>query len=196
MDSADDTGRHQWRRITATVRPLRRSAAGGVLSSRPSPLGEGLGWGVPKESLAEGPTALRLGSKLPSLTAPPPKERGKGQAPGHNSLDGTWERQLRGGQLAPDMTIDLHGHSLSGAHTHLSRALDQAVASGARVLLLIAGKVRGPDEAPRGAIRRELESWLAHSRHATRIAAVRGAHPRHGGAGAVYIILRRPTPAR
>jgi len=33
--------------------------------------------------------------------------------------------------------------------------------------------------------------WLAASRHAADIAAVRGAHPRHGGAGALYIILRR-----
>ncbi len=91
------------------------------------------------------------------------------------------------------MTIDLHGHNLGSAHSHLSRALDQAVASGVRVILLIAGKSRGPDEAPRGAIRRELESWLAHSRHAPRIAAVRNAHPRHGGAGALYLVLRRPA---
>ncbi|MDH7976067.1 DNA mismatch repair protein MutS, partial [Sphingomonas sp. AR_OL41] len=27
------------------------------------------------------------------------------------------------------------------------------------------------------------------------IAAVRGAHPRHGGAGALYIVLRRPRDA-
>jgi DNA-nicking Smr family endonuclease len=33
--------------------------------------------------------------------------------------------------------------------------------------------------------------WLAASRHAGSIAAVRNAHPRHGGAGALYIVLRR-----
>ncbi|MGB5485182.1 Smr/MutS family protein, partial [Parasphingorhabdus sp.] len=37
-----------------------------------------------------------------------------------------------------------------------------------------------------------ISDWLAASRHASRIAAVRRAHPRHGGAGALYIILRRP----
>ena len=36
-----------------------------------------------------------------------------------------------------------------------------------------------------------IGDWLAGSRHAGRIAAVRGAHPRHGGAGALYIVLRR-----
>ncbi|MEY4721316.1 MAG: hypothetical protein RIQ46_1041, partial [Pseudomonadota bacterium] len=34
--------------------------------------------------------------------------------------------------------------------------------------------------------------WLAAGPFASRIAAVRPAHPRHGGAGAVYIVLRRP----
>ena len=33
--------------------------------------------------------------------------------------------------------------------------------------------------------------WLAAGPHASRIAAIRPAHPRHGGAGAVYVILRR-----
>lgn len=89
------------------------------------------------------------------------------------------------------MTVDLHGHNLAGAHTSLSRALDAASGTGARIILVIAGKVRGQDEAPRGAIRRELTTWLAHSRHAARILAVRGAHPRHGGAGALYVVLRK-----
>ena len=35
------------------------------------------------------------------------------------------------------------------------------------------------------------QDWLAASRHAPRIAAVRPAQPRHGGAGAVYVVLRR-----
>lgn len=118
--------------------------------------------------------------------APPPRP-----AMGGEPLDGTWERQLRSGRLQPDMTIDLHGHSLSSAHVHLARMLDRASAVGARVLLVVAGKVRGPDEAPRGAIRRELTGWLSHSTHASRILAVRNAHPRHGGAGAVYIILKK-----
>lgn len=108
------------------------------------------------------------------------------------TLDGGWDRDLRAGRIAIDMTVDLHGHHLVSAHGALSRALDRAVGQGVRVILLITGKMRGSDEAPRGAIRREVESWLAHSRHADRIAAVRNAHPRHGGAGALYLILRRP----
>ncbi|RME67483.1 MAG: DNA mismatch repair protein MutS, partial [Alphaproteobacteria bacterium] len=33
--------------------------------------------------------------------------------------------------------------------------------------------------------------WLAASAHAPAILAVQAAHPSHGGAGALYVILRR-----
>jgi DNA-nicking Smr family endonuclease len=60
------------------------------------------------------------------------------------------------------------------------------------VLLLITGKPpQGEPPIARGRIRGAVGDWLAASRHAASIAAVRGAHPRHGGAGALYIILRR-----
>ena len=36
-----------------------------------------------------------------------------------------------------------------------------------------------------------VHDWLSVSRHAGRIAAVRNAHPRHGGGGSLYVILRR-----
>ena len=64
--------------------------------------------------------------------------------------------------------------------------------AGDRVILLITGHHR-PGEPPvqRGRIRAAVHDWLAVSRHAGRIAAVRGAHPRHGGGGSLYIVLRR-----
>ncbi|MFL6858037.1 MAG: Smr/MutS family protein, partial [Allosphingosinicella sp.] len=73
--------------------------------------------------------------------------------------------------------------------------LEQAIAAEARLLLLVTGKPPGPERpAKRGAIRAAVGDWLAASRHAGDIAAVRGAHPRHGGAGALYIVLRRRRP--
>ena len=47
----------------------------------------------------------------------------------------------------------------------------------------------------RDAIRAAVADWLAASRFADRIAAVRTAHPRHGGAGALYVVLRRARNA-
>jgi DNA-nicking Smr family endonuclease len=108
------------------------------------------------------------------------------------TLDGTWDRRLASGAVQPDLTVDLHGHDLASAYDLLDTRLEQAIAMGDRVLLLITGKPpKGEPPIARGRIRGAVGDWLAASRHAGSIAAVRGAHPRHGGAGALYIILRR-----
>jgi DNA-nicking Smr family endonuclease len=92
--------------------------------------------------------------------------------------------------------LDLHGLDLASAYDLLDRRLDDAIASGARLLLLVTGKPPGPEHpVKRGAIRAAVGDWLAASPHARHIAAVRGAHPRHGGAGALYIVLRRSRVA-
>jgi DNA-nicking Smr family endonuclease len=95
--------------------------------------------------------------------------------------------------VPPDFALDLHGCTLDAAHARLEHGLTQALAQGARVMLLVTGRARPHDEGTgRGVIRRKFLDWLASGPHASRIAAVRSAHPRHGGAGAVYIVLKRP----
>ena len=108
------------------------------------------------------------------------------------TLDSRWDRRLRGGTITPDRVVDLHGMSLDGAWRAIDRALDQAIARGERLVLLVTGHHR-PGEPPirRGAIRAAVHDWLAASRHAADIAAVRAAHRRHGGGGSLYIVLRR-----
>ena len=191
LPKAKDGGAELWGRVKETVTPLKRKVPQVAPPQITSPAIAAFAKPRAVAAVAE---AKRVRGRVPAplvpapVAAPSTKARGDiGSAP----VDKGWERQLKGGRIVPDMTIDLHGHFLAGAHTALSRALDRAAAQGARVLLVIAGKQRGPDEAPRGAIRRELTTWLAHSHHARRILAVRGAHPRHGGAGAVYILLRK-----
>jgi DNA-nicking Smr family endonuclease len=109
------------------------------------------------------------------------------------TLDSGWEKRFRSGSVQPERSIDLHGHSVAAAHAVLDTALGQAVRDGIRVLLIVTGKPR-PGRLPpegRGAIRAEIGHWLEGSPHADRIASVRVAHPRHGGEGALYVILRR-----
>ena len=121
------------------------------------------------------------------VRSPSPYRGGLGE-----TLDGGWDRRLRRGTVQPEGSIDLHGHTLASAHAVLDRALDRAVADGVRVLLVVTGKPpRDPAPHRRGLIRASIGDWLAASRHAARIAAVRNAHPRHGGSGALYLILRR-----
>lgn len=150
------------------------------------------------------PIASRVPKALPRQMRPAPAPRSvqrEAVAPATSGgLDGSWERQIARGRLGPDATIDLHGLTLDQAWRRLDFALQEAVAIGARVLLVITGKPASDPSAgrassdgvrPRGMIRAKLEDWIVASRHASAIASIRGAHPRHGGAGAVYLILRR-----
>jgi DNA-nicking Smr family endonuclease len=110
-------------------------------------------------------------------------------------LDSTWDRKLTRGTLAPDFTLDLHGHTLATAHARLDDGLMQAKALGARVVLVITGKPRQAEAADRGhqrgAIRAKVLDWLAAGPHGSDIAAIRKAHPRHGGDGGRCLVHRR-----
>lgn len=166
-----------WACVMATVRPLHAVA---VPAAKPKPVAA---------PAAVKPAPVRPRPAPPPKVAPPPRRAVPGV-----TLDGGWDRRIAKGGIAPDVSIDLHGHTLASAHALLDFGLDQAIRGGDRVVLLVTGKPpRAESERPhaRGAIRASVADWLAASRHAGSIAAVRGAHPRHGGAGALYIILRR-----
>ena len=110
----------------------------------------------------------------------------------HKTLDASWDKKLTSGSVEPDRVLDLHGMNLDRAWTAIDQALEQAIGRGERVLLLITGHHRpGDPPVQRGRIRAAVHDWLAASRHAVDIAAVRGAHRRHGGGGSLYLILRR-----
>jgi DNA-nicking Smr family endonuclease len=157
-----------WARVVESVRPLR------AVSPRPTP-----------EPLPEAPPPPAAARAAPRRS--PPSARGRG-----GTLDGGWDRRLARGLVQPDATLDLHGHDLATAYALLDRRLEAAIAGGLRVLLLVTGKPPGAERpVKRGAIRAAVGDWLAASRHGADIAAVRAAHPRHGGAGALYIVLRR-----
>lgn len=94
--------------------------------------------------------------------------------------------------MQPDKVIDLHGHSLNSAWQEIDRGLHHAICRGDRLVLLITGHERkGDPPLERGRIRAVVKDWLAASRHSASIGAIRGAHPRHGGGGSLYIVLRR-----
>ena len=179
-----------WRRLAATITPLHPPARVPV-STKPLPVAPPA---PPK------PVPRVRGRVPPPLPAPPPPPA-RNPPLSAKGLDGSWDKKLAKGPIAPDRTVDLHGLTLDAAHARLDFAIAEALAGQARVILLIAGKPRphgDHDKANhsdrgqrRGAIRAKLLDWLAASRHAPRIAAVRPAQPRHGGVGAVYVVLRR-----
>lgn len=175
-----------WKKVAATVTPLPGAKAPSapvapptVKPPKPTP-----------RSAAAPAAAPRTPTKLP-----PPRRTHQAA-----TLDGHWDRRLRKGLVRPDMSIDLHGHTLASAQALLDDAIGRALMRGARVLLVVAGRLRPGadrlpqmhgDPRPRGAIRASLPDWLAFSSHADQVVALRPAHISHGGAGAVYVILRR-----
>lgn len=179
-----------WSRVAQTVTPIRHqqpvvapSAAPEAAVAKPPP--------APFRKQDKAKIAVRQPAGARQIEPQPPI-----RPLDSHGLDGSWERKLARAELRPDFTLDLHGHGLDAAHARLDQGLAQAVAMGARLVLVIAGKPRPAEAADRGsargAIRAKLLDWLAHGSHASRIAAVRGAHRKHGGAGAVYVVLRRP----
>jgi len=131
----------------------------------------------------------------PVMPAAKPPVAPRSGPPPHPGLDSHWDRKFKAGAVQPDYTLDLHGHTLDTAYDRLMAGIDQARAMDARVILLIAGRSRPVDPADRqhrrGAIRAKLLDWLAASRHSDAISAIRKAHIRHGGEGALYLVLKR-----
>ena len=159
-----------WNRVVETVRPLEGQVPARVAAE-------------PPPAPATAARAKKPGNK-PAVPLPRKPQPG-------TTLDGSWDRRLSRGLVVPDAVVDLHGHNLDTAWALLDRRLERSIAAGDRLFLLITGKPRSDASQKRGAIRAAVDDWLHASRHARDIAAVRNAHPRHGGAGALYIVLRR-----
>ena len=167
-----------WEALAATVTPLHPAIA------RP----------MPEPAKPPPPKQPKLRKKQPERPVTAPSSVQPKPAPPGN-LDSHWDRRLKSGAIQPDLTLDLHGHNLEAAYDRLMGGVAQARALGMRTILLVTGKSRPVAAADRGAsrgvIRAKVLDWLAASSHHTAIAAVRRAHQRHGGDGALYIVLKR-----
>lgn len=166
-----------WGKVMATVKPLHAVKAKAESNAPSSPAK---------------PVRPPKSATKPIVAPPPLKNAPPALTVPHN-LDGHWDRRIKRGGLVPDISIDLHDANLSRAYARLDGALEQAIAQKFKVILLVTGKPRAHDRANgegRGAIAAVVRDWLAASRHARHISAVRNAHPKHGGAGALYIVLK------
>jgi DNA-nicking Smr family endonuclease len=100
-------------------------------------------------------------------------------------------RRLARGRDAPSASLDLHGLSQDDARQALTRFLLAAQADGQRAAVVVTGRgVQGD-----GLLRRRAPEWLAEAHLRDVVAGVAEAHRRHGGAGALYVALKRRKPA-
>ncbi|MEO1330146.1 MAG: Smr/MutS family protein [Pseudomonadota bacterium] len=151
------------------------------------------------------PPALRLkplGAKEPRISidrAPTPVRPLGLSTPG---LDRNTARRLKQGKIVPDARIDLHGMTADRAHRALTSFLMREHAAGSRCVLVITGKggrtrersgyeMREHAEGA-GVLKSQTPHWLATPPLAQLVVGVFQASIRHGGAGALYVYLRKP----
>lgn len=199
------TEKAAWEAVARTATPLRSHSyvrSGAVQDdpapSRPAPLSarEVTALSHQGEMKPIAP-ARREGGSPPisfDLHDPTPAPVGRPEA----GLDRRTAERLRRGERSPDARLDLHGMTAERAHAALDRFLSGALRDQHRCVLVITGKGGKPvaDDAgymrpDRGVLRQAVPRWLRAGRFARDIVGIFEAHRRHGGAGALYIYLKR-----
>ena len=160
-----------WRRVIHDVAPLRPREAHG----RPEPAPAG------------GRPALQSGP--PPKPAPAPSRAARSEPPldSLGGIDRANAERLKRGQTDIEARLDLHGLTQSQAHEALAGFVANSQAAGRRCVLVITGRGR----LGTGILRSAVPRWLAEPRLRRHLLGIAPAQPRHGGAGALYLLLRR-----
>lgn len=175
-----------WRRVIAQVEPLKnRAAPAAPPDAKP---------------LARDQTALGHSAYVDIDPLPPADSREKlgskvYQRPAKSALDRRTALRLQRGQLAIEGRLDLHGMTQKQAYPALLRFITASRSFDRRLVLVVTGKGWNPEadrpEEAIGILRRSVPRWLDSPPFTEHVAAVRDAHQKHGGSGALYVMLRR-----
>jgi len=95
-------------------------------------------------------------------------------------------RDFSKGNVFIENKLDLHGFNLVEAKNLLEDFINQSVENGKRLILVITGKGKEGE----GIIKNNIVSWLNAKDLRNKILAVNYASKKHGGSGAIYILLR------
>ena len=149
---------------------------------------------APPEPAPPTPAQARPRPALAPYTPPP---QARPLTPPLARLERRLKQNLLRGRTQVDGVIDLHGMRQHEAHHALVRFLHQAQARQDRVVLIVTGKGRGQPrtgdgfEREAGILRRVVPHWLAAPELRGVIVGYEEAAQPHGGAGALYVRLRR-----
>lgn len=102
-------------------------------------------------------------------------------------LDRRTEEKLRRGQMKIEASLDLHGKNRLQAHEALENFILRCHARGMRSVLVITGK--GMEN--KGILRQEVPRWLYEGAIAPLVLQHYFSKGKHGGDGALYVLLRR-----
>jgi DNA-nicking Smr family endonuclease len=157
--------------------------------------------------------------EMPAPSAPPPPDAAAPSAPpparptvppqpiilprlsvsNTPGLDTRSAERLKRGQLPIEGRLDLHGMTQEAARSALDGFIAAAHAQGKRAVLIITGKGLRPrgdfgdpwQHAIGGVLKAMTPRWLNEAPNRARVLAFTEAQPRHGGAGALYVLIRR-----
>ena len=105
-------------------------------------------------------------------------------------LDHHLVRKLRRGDFAVQAHVDLHGLTRDEAKRSVEAFLRASRTAGKRCVLVVHGRGRhSKDQLP--VLKDALRTWLSTARFARHVLAFATARPADGGAGAIYVLLRR-----
>jgi len=105
-------------------------------------------------------------------------------------LDPKIMARLRAGSFSTEAHLDLHGLNSDQAYGALLAFIRDSYLSDKRCLLLIPG--RGKNSADGcGVLREKVQRWLTRDPFKRVVLAFCTALPKHGGAGALYVLLRK-----
>ena len=159
-----------WSDVTRLVAPLRRPP----LPADPTP------------STAPGKTKP---SRAPSRSVAPAAR----PTASLEAFDRRLKQRLARGTEAIEARVDLHGKTQSEAYAALSSFLRKAQSDGSKFVLVITGKGGNAreDGSERGVLKRQVPQWLRLPEFRRYVLGFEDAHHRHGGAGALYLRIRR-----
>ena len=162
-----------WRHVTESITPLARRGE----APPPAP--------APAAKPAD-PDRAR-----PTPSPPPPRPRAEPKPLDVGviaDLDRRSAERLKRGEMEIDGRLDLHGLTQADAHAALNRFLAASQTMGRRCVLVITGKGFRDGN---GVLKAQVPQWLAQAPNRARILAVMPARPQHGGAGALYVLVKR-----
>ncbi len=174
-----------WRRVAATAKPLKKRPA-------PKHAGPAEEEPPPRSVPARKPSAPKLAPPAKPAKAPAGKTRPKPPDLTHGTSAGLDKRRavrLRKGLLPLEGRLDLHGLIQDEARARLDRFLAAAARQNKRCVLVITGKGRGA--AGEGVLKTQVPRWLNEPHNRDLVVSFTHAQPKDGGAGALYVLLKR-----
>ena len=101
--------------------------------------------------------------------------------------------KLRRGDFSIQAHYDLHGMTAAEAREAVERFVLSSVIKGLRCVLIIHGRgLNSQDQMP--VLKKRMSSWLKRGRLKRLVLAFATAQPCDGGAGAMYLLLRKRLP--